>query len=140
MLPPCSVIIVDGNPFMGRFYSLYFASVNIEPIVFTNPLIALDHFKQYHHRYTVALINSSLSNINGLELARKMRQYNSDINLLLLKTHYIKDPSQNTKFGEAGVSEVLSKPISIDKIGSRVISLCSENAQHKVSILRNKMI
>jgi DNA-binding response OmpR family regulator len=106
---------------------LYFASVNIEPIVFTNPLIALDHFKQCHHRYTVALINSRLSNLEELELARKMRRYNSDIKVLLLKAHHITDPSQNTKYGEAGVSEVLSKPISIDKIGSHVISLCTEN-------------
>jgi len=121
------VIIVDDNPYMGRFYSLYFARVNIDPIVFTNPLIALDHFKQYHRRYSVALLNSSLSNIDGPELARTMRRYNPNIKILLLQAHNIKESSRITKFGDAVVYEVLSKPIRIDKIGSRVISLCAEN-------------
>ena len=83
MSRPCSVIIVDDNPYMGRFYSLYFARVNIDPIVFTNPLIALDHLKLYHRRYSVALLKSSLSNIEGPELARTMRRYNPSIKILL---------------------------------------------------------
>ena len=63
-------MIVEDDRDITYIYSLYFAGLGINSIVFANPLIALDHFHQFHGRYAVVLLDWSLPDMNGLELAQ----------------------------------------------------------------------
>ncbi len=57
--------MVEDDRDIAQIYSLYFANLGIDLIVFANPLIPLDHFVQYHDRYGIVLIDWSLPGSDG---------------------------------------------------------------------------
>ncbi|HYG00634.1 MAG TPA: response regulator [Candidatus Saccharimonadales bacterium] len=129
----CSVMIVDDDCDMIQVYGLYFTRLGIDSICFSNPQIALDHFQQYHDRYCVVLLDWNLPNINGFELAKRMRKYDSDVKIVLLTGRQIDDLLKNEILIESKVSDILIKPICIDVLGSRLLELCSQTDSHKKS-------
>lgn len=131
MRTSCSVMIIDDDCDMNRVFSLYFTRLGIDSIFFSSPLIALDHFRRYHDRYCVVLLDWSLPDINGFELAKKLRKYDSDLKIVLLTGHQIDDLTKNEIVAEAKVSDILCKPICIDVLGSRLLELCSETTSNK---------
>ena len=127
MARPCSIMIVEDDQEITRIYSLYFARLGIDTIVFTNPRIALDHFHQYHGRYTMILLDWTLPGMNGLELAKSVRKCDSKVKILLHTGYYVEDLLKNENFRGVKVSGILSRQKCIEDLGSRIIKLCSES-------------
>ena len=126
-------MIVEDDSDMILVYDLFFARIGIDSISFTNPLIALDHFEQYHGQYCVVLLDWNLPDMNGLDLAKRMRKYDSEVRILLLTGRQIDGLVKNEILLESKVSEILYKPICIDVLGSRLLKLCSETISNKRS-------
>lgn len=118
-------MIVENDRDLTRIYSLYFARLGIDSIVFANPLVALDHFHQFHGRYAVVLLDWSLPGMNGVELAKRIRKYDSKVKIVLLTGYHIKDFLRDENFKGLKVSDVMSKPVYMEDLGSRIVRLCT---------------
>jgi len=68
-------------------------------------LLALDHFKQCPGRYCLILVDMIMVNLNGLELAKEIRKYNSHVKILLITGDCKGDLLDSTDFKRAQISE-----------------------------------
>ena len=120
-----SIMIVEDEWDVARLLELYAASSGLDSILFTDPLLALDHYRQNSMRYALIVVDWSMPDLNGVELAGEIRKFNSQVKILLITGWLIEDVVNNLGFKEAKISAVLRKPIDLENFGSRLVQLCS---------------
>lgn len=118
-------MIVEDRQDIAHLYSLYLARLEIDSIVFDNPLEALNHYQQNHGRYALVLLDWTLPMMNGLELAKRIRKIDSNVRILLITGYPVKELVHDDEFREAKISEVLQKPVRFEDLGPRIIKLCT---------------
>ena len=126
MSVPLSVMIVQDEWDKASLLSLYLARSGFDTISFTQPLLALDHFKNIQ-RYCLILLDLSMDELNGMELSKEIRKYNSQVKILLITGYCKGDISHSIDFKKAKISDVIQKPVNLEKLGSRILRLCSKN-------------
>ena len=127
MSVPLSVMIVEDEWDIARLLSLYLARSGFDTISFTQPLLALDHFKKYSKRYCLILLDLSMDELNGMELSNEIRKYNSQVKILLITGYCKGDISHSIDFKETKISDVIQKPVNLEKLGPRILRLCSKS-------------
>lgn len=125
MSPPISIMIVEDQQDITHLYRLHLARLGIDSIIFDNPLSALEHYQQNHGRYALVLLDLTLPMMNGLELAKRMRQINSKVHILLITGYPVKDIVHDDEFRDVKISDVLQKPIRFEELGPHIIKLCA---------------
>ena len=110
-------MIVEDEWDIAHLFSLSLARFGFDTISFTEPLLALDHFKQYPRRYCLILIDMFMNDLNGMELSKEIRKYNSQVKILLITGYCKGDISQSIDFKEAKISDVILKPVNFEKLG-----------------------
>ena len=123
---PLSVMIVEDEWDIARLLSLYLARSGFDTISFTQPLLALDHFKNIQ-RYCLILLDLSMDELNGVELSKEIRKYNSQVKILLITGYCKGDISHSIDFKEAKISDVIQKPVNLEKLGPRILRLRSKS-------------
>ena len=63
--------------------------------------------------------------LNGMELAKEIRKFNSQVKILLITGWLIEDVLDSIGFKEAKISAVLRKPVDLENFGPRIVQLCS---------------
>jgi two-component system, cell cycle response regulator CpdR len=125
MSTPVSIMIVEDEWDIARLLGLYVASSGFESILFTEPLLALDHYKQNSKRYTLIVVDWSMPYLSGVDLAKEIRKFNSQVKILLITGWLVEDVLDSIGFKEAKISAVLRKPIDLEDFGPRIVQLCS---------------
>ena len=126
MSVPLSVMIVQDEWDKASLLSLYLARSGFDTISFTQPLLALDHFKNIQ-RYCLILLDLSMDELNGMELSKEIRKYNSQVKILLIIGYCKGDISHSIDFKETKISDVIQKPVNLEKLGLRILRLCSKS-------------
>jgi DNA-binding NtrC family response regulator len=96
---------------------------------FTDPAEALEFIKHNHEKCTLALSGIRLPGMSGLMLARRIKQSDSTIKVLLLSAIEIHENEFSTVLPSIKVDGFIQKPVSSDKllnIVSKAISLDEE--------------
>jgi len=127
MSAPLSVMIVEDEWDIAHLFSLCLARSGFDTISFTQPMLALDHFKQYPRRYCLILLDMFMGGLNGVELSKEIRKYNSQVKILLITGCCRGDISHSIDFKEAKISDVIQKPVDFEKLGHLILQLCSKN-------------
>lgn len=127
MSQPLSVLIVDDEWDIAHLFSLHLVGSGFDAISFTEPLLALNHFKQDPSRYCLVLVDLSMDDLNGVELAKEIRRHNSQVKILLITGHLIGDMLHDDDLREAQISEVIQKPVKLENLEARVVRLCSKD-------------
>ncbi len=126
---PLSVMIVEDEWDIAHLFSLSLARSGFDTISFTEPLLALDHFKQYPRRYSLILLDMFMKDLNGLELSKEIRKYNSQVKILLITGYCKGDLLDNIDFKEAKISDVIQKPVNFEKLGPHILQLCQKQSR-----------
>jgi len=124
-----SVMVVDDEEELAYLFSLSLARSGFDTISFTKPLLALDHFIRYPKRYCLMLIDMFMFDLNGLELSKEIRNYNSQVKILLITGYCIGDLLDNINFKEAKISDVIQKPVNFEKLGPHILQLCQKQSR-----------
>ena len=69
----------------------------------------------------MVLVDLIMNKLNGMELAKEIRKYNSQVKILLITGCLTPDLLNDNDFKEAGFSEVIQKPIDLENLEARVI-------------------
>jgi DNA-binding response OmpR family regulator len=128
MSVPISVMIVEDEWDIAHLFSLSLAQSGFDTITFTEPLLALDHFKQYPGRYCLILLDMFMKDLNGMELSKEIRKYNSQVKILLITGYCKGDISHSIDLKGAKISEVIQKPVNLENLGSRILQLCQKQS------------
>lgn len=120
-----SIMIVEDVWESARLYRMYFARLGFDSIAFTNPLTALDHYKQNPRRYSLVIMDWHMPKLNGLELATKLRELDANVKIILISTYFMEDLIGGSEFTTARISDSMSRPILFKDLGPKVVKLCS---------------
>ena len=61
--------------------------------------------------------------INGLQLAKNIREYSSKVKILLTMAFYADEIFNDHNFKEANISNVLQKPVKLAQLRTHVVEL-----------------
>jgi DNA-binding NtrC family response regulator len=83
---------------------------------FTDPLLALEHFKINHSTYSLVITDLRMPVMNGFEFVRQVKKMNSKIKVLLMTAFEI-DQMEFTKIlPKPKIDGFIQKPISMNKM------------------------
>ncbi len=125
------VLVVDDNETNCRILTLQTQAWGMDPLVFSNPLSALAAIKQ-GEVCDVAILDMHMPEMDGLALAREIRQSGSQLPLIMLTSLGWRDPEQAANF-----SAFLTKPVKQSSLYNAVVNalaLQSEFAKNTAPI------
>ena len=85
----------------------------VDVFAFTDPLMALEHFKFNYGNYRCVLTDYRMPSMNGVELLDKVREINPDVKRILVSAFEMNDDL----FKDChSIDEFLSKPIILSEL------------------------
>jgi CheY-like chemotaxis protein len=113
---PLSVLIVDDEEELASLYKEFVRTMGYDAVSFTNPLLALEHYKQRVDKYSLIITDLRMPGMCGLELANRIRELDSDVKIFLITAFDIADIESKWAVGTAKIDKVLQKPIKFPEL------------------------
>ena len=105
-----TILLVDDEEVLVRLGEEMIAGLGYEPVGFTSSRAALAAFSADSQRFDAVLSDEAMPEMTGSELALEVRRVRRDIPILLMSGYVT--PALAVRAQEAGVIEVLSKPLA----------------------------
>ena len=116
MLLPKSILIIDDDMDMAIIFKVVFEKAGYNAISFTDPVLAIEHFKSNPSFYSLVLTDLRMPNKSGIELANEIRTVNSTVDIWLTTAFMLADFSNDSNFKSAKISRVIEKPIKVSNL------------------------
>ncbi len=94
---------------------------------FTNPEDALQTFKANAESYCLMLSDVRMPQLSGIQLARKVKEINSDVKVILMTAFEIRDSEFSKVFPSTQVDGFVQKPIGIKELNDKILSIIGES-------------
>lgn len=125
-MPP-TVMVVDDDEELSRLFSRLLQESGFNSMSFTDPLLALKHFKDDPQEYWLVIADLKMPNLNGIDLAKRIRNNSSSVKILLITGFFDDEYINGDEFKEARISKVLHKPVKLKELVRCVHELCYSN-------------
>jgi CheY-like chemotaxis protein len=122
-----SVMVVDDEEELAHLFSYFLEESGFNSVSFTDPLLALEDFKRNPEKFSLILTDLRMPGMNGVELAKRIREYNADAKIVLITAFYIDDVTNSDDFKKAGISNVLSKPVKLAQLRRYIKDECIQS-------------
>jgi DNA-binding NtrC family response regulator len=93
---------------------------------FTNPEEALQSFQSNSESYCLMLSDVRMPGLSGMQLARKVKQINSGVKVVLMTSFEIRDSEFSKVFPSTQVDGFVQKPIGIKDLTNKILSIIGE--------------
>jgi response regulator RpfG family c-di-GMP phosphodiesterase len=113
---PLTILIVDDEQELTALYKEFVRTMGYEAISFTNPLLALEHYKQRVDKYSLIITDLRMPGMCGLEFANKIRELDSSVKIFLVTAFDIADIESKWAVGTAKIDKVIQKPIKLSML------------------------
>ncbi len=111
-----SILVLDDDPDNATLFRLGLQrKFGSDVFAFTDPLLALEHFKINSERYGLVISDLNMPAMNGYELVTKVKQINPDIKICIISAFEVND-LELEYLSSVKVDEFLQKPLSIGKL------------------------
>ena len=90
---------------------------------FTDPLLALEHFRINHKDYSLIISDIRMPTMNGLEFVREARKINRKVKILLMTAFEINDKEFAKVLPKPKIDGLIRKPATSEQILSTVSSV-----------------
>jgi DNA-binding NtrC family response regulator len=129
------VSIVDDELDITRlFQDAISGKVNGTSVVsFTNPLTALEHFKDNKEAYVVVISDLRMPELNGLELLKNVKKLNPNVRTILTSAYEVDEDNKFQEYAKEGTIDLfLAKPVSIKRLCEEVNNMLhiQDSASH----------
>lgn len=124
--PLARLLVVDDDP--DTILALKIGLINYGFLVdaFTNPEEALQKFKSNAESYCLVLLDVKMPALSGIQLAKKVKEANPNVKVLLLTGVVIRDIEFSKVFPSTIVDGFVQKPTGIRKLTDKILSLIDE--------------
>jgi two-component system cell cycle sensor histidine kinase/response regulator CckA len=109
------LLIVDDDPDTVLALKIGLMGYGFLVEAFTNPGEALQHFKSNPKTYSLVMSDSGMPALSGIELAKKVKEINANVKVLLLTGFKIREFSKASS-SISVVDRFVQKPIGIRKL------------------------
>jgi CheY-like chemotaxis protein len=104
-----TILLVDDEEALVRLGEETLAELGYEPVGFSSSSAALESFRADPDRFHAVLSDEAMPGLTGSELVREIRRIRADVPIVLMSGFV--SPSLTARAREAGVAEVLAKPL-----------------------------
>jgi len=115
------IAIVDDEPDILKLYQDFFTKIKgISIFTFTDPLMALEHFRMNKNEYVLVISDLRMPNLDGLELVKLIKDLNPLVRTILMTAFAIKDELIQEYLREEIINDILQKPILLPDLYDQV--------------------
>ena len=119
-----SVMVVDDEEELANLFRTYLERSGFNSVSFTDPLSALDHYSQNHDKYSVVIMDWKMPNLDGIQFAKKIREYNTTVKILLMTAYVVDGAVRKDLLQDALLVDVIEKPFRLKDLKPRIEELC----------------
>lgn len=112
--------VVDDEFEILNIIKLYLQKVGLNVFGFTDPNLALEHFRINCKDYILVVSDIRMPGMNGFEFVRKVREISPAIKVLLMSAFEVNSTELSIGLGGAKIEGFIQKPISLRKLSSMV--------------------
>jgi DNA-binding NtrC family response regulator len=94
---------------------------------FTNPEEALQSFKSNAESYCLLLSDVRMPGLSGIQLARKVKETNPDVKVVLMTAFEIRDNEFSKVFPSTQVDGFIQKPVRIRELTDKILSVIGQS-------------
>jgi two-component system cell cycle sensor histidine kinase/response regulator CckA len=124
---PAKLLIVDDDPDIVQVLKLGLQKNRFLINAFTNPEEALQSFKSDAKSYCVVVSDIRMPALSGIQLARKVKEVNPNVKVVLMTAFEIRDNEFSTVFPSTSVDGFVQKPIGIRELTNKILSIIGES-------------
>jgi DNA-binding NtrC family response regulator len=93
---------------------------------FTSPEEALQNFQSNSEDYCLMLSDIRMPQLSGMQLARKVKEINPKVKVVLMTSFEIKDNEFSKVFPSTQVDGFVQKPIDMNDLANRILGIIGE--------------
>ena len=125
--PPARLLVVDDDSDTVRVLALSLLHYGFLVDAFTNAKDALQEIKSNPDSYSLVLSDSLMPELSGIQLAKKVKEINPNVKVLLLTgSEAIDKAASDAPPSTAGIDGFVQKPIATKKLTDKILSLIGE--------------
>jgi DNA-binding NtrC family response regulator len=125
--PLANLLIVDDDPDIAQVLKQGFLKNKFLVSAFTNPEEALQNFQSNSEDYCLMLSDIRMPGISGIKLARKVKEINPNVKVILMTSFEIKDNEFSKVFPSTQVDGFAQKPIQIEDLTNKILDIIGES-------------
>jgi CheY-like chemotaxis protein len=110
------IMVVDDDDIAHVMQKALETEGGFEVDAFTDPKQALEQFRAHAHAYQAVLSDIRMPYIDGLELAKEIRNLNQNVSILLMSALEMDRQDSASKLRAARIDGSVEKPISMKKL------------------------
>ena len=123
---PAKLLIVDDDPDIVQVLKLGLQKNGFLVNAFTNSEEALQSFKSNAEDYCLMLSDIRMPGLSGIQLARKVKETNPVVKVVLMTAFEIRDSEFSKVFPSMHVDGFVQKPIRIGDLTNKILSIIGE--------------
>src|SRR5919106_289488 len=124
--PLAKLLVVDDDSDIVQVLKLGLLKNRFLVNAFTNPEEALQSFKSNAESYCLMLSDIRMPALSGIQLARKVKEVNPGVKVVLMTSFEIRDNEFSKVFPSTHVDGFVQKPIGIKDLTNKILSIIGE--------------
>jgi DNA-binding NtrC family response regulator len=124
--PLAKLLVVDDDPDIVHVLKQGLLKNRFLVSAFTNPEEVLQNFKSNSEDYCLMLSDIRMPGMSGIQLAKKVKEINPKVKVLLMTSFEIKDNEFSKVFPSTHVDGFVQKPIHIKDLTNKILSIIGE--------------
>jgi DNA-binding response OmpR family regulator len=108
-----SILVVDDEPSLANLFRQFLVKLEFDAISFTDSLLAFEHLKQNHEKYSMVITDLRMPSMSGIELANEIRKMNDSVKIFLVTAFDSSDLENREDYKTAKIDKILKKPVRL---------------------------
>jgi DNA-binding NtrC family response regulator len=125
--PLAKLLIVDDDPDIAHVLKQGLLKKRFLVSAFTRPEEALQNFQSNSKDYCLLLSDIRMPGLSGIQLARKVKEINPSVKVILMTSFEIRDNEFSKVFPSTHVDGFVQKPIGIKDLTNKILDIIGES-------------
>jgi DNA-binding NtrC family response regulator len=115
-----NILVVDDDPDIVSILKLGLMRQGFNPVAFTDPNLALEHFGLNHKNYDLVISDIRMPTMNGFEFIKKVKRLKPKVKVFFMTAFEIDTDEWSNVLPSVKIDEFIQKPFTLEKIGKLV--------------------
>jgi two-component system cell cycle sensor histidine kinase/response regulator CckA len=124
--PIAKLLVVDDDPDIVHVLKQGLLKNRFLVSAFTSPEEALQNFQSNSEDYCLMLSDIRMPRLSGMQLARKVKEINPKVKVVLITCFEIKDNEFSKIFPSTQVDGFVQKPIGMNDLANKILGIIGE--------------
>ena len=124
--PLANLLVVDDDPDIAHVLKQGLLKNRFLVSAFTNPEEALQNFQSNSKDYCLVLSDIRMPGMSGIRLAKKVKEINPNVKVVLMTSFEIKDNEFSKVFPSTQVDGFVQKPVGIENLTNQILDTIGE--------------